>query len=306
MPASDTQPCAADALKWLKDLSSRGKQVVFRGQTRIYPSILPSLLRADVSEEDRRIWWAVLRRFISNRDGLTGYRVRSPHDAIAVVQHYLVKSPVVDVTGTPEIALYFALMNRSTEPTRIVYAIDVDAVETAGHVVTDHAFLALPFHDGGLKHRWLRQDGFTIGAADWTTLDGARSLDFARLPGLQNSPFRMQVGEEDLVSQLGDLETTEGDPLATKVRGIFEDIAHHLGCLETVQRLMPSQGTVDGHGSLLAEIDDLIERARKLRLAADDVRQIERFRDAAIQRYWDTSWDCGFESWKAKVAAAGK
>jgi hypothetical protein len=116
----------------------------------------------------------------------------------------------------------------------------------------------------------------------------------------------MEAGEEGLVSELGDLETIEGDPLAAKVREVFEEFAYHLGCLEMVQRLMPAQGTIDGHGLLLAEIENLIDRARKLPLLADDICQIERFREAAIRHYWDTSWDCGFEFWKAKIAAVGK
>ena len=111
------------ALQWMRDRAARpGQQALFRGQVKVYPTIFPSLLRDTVSEELRNAWWDVTRHFIAERNGLTGYQIPSPHDALAVIQHYLIKSPVVDVTGTPEIALYFALADPASTGTRVVYA----------------------------------------------------------------------------------------------------------------------------------------------------------------------------------------
>jgi hypothetical protein len=220
---------------------------------------------------------------------------------VAIVQHYLVKSPVLDVTGTPEIALYFAMMDPSATEARVVYAADAAALVAAGLSVTDHAFLALPLEDGGRKHRWLRQDGFTVGHSDWTDLCEAGKLDFVHLPSVGSFTFTMLPGEDDLVANLGDLETVDGDPLAAKVRGVFESIARQLGCLEAVRQLMPASGTIDAHGLLINEIELLILRARALDLPEDDIAEIENLLQSAIGGIWDIGFEASLDYLTRKV-----
>jgi hypothetical protein len=294
---------AAAALQWMRERASRPGHALFRGQIKVYPTIFPSLLRDTVSEEPRKAWWGVTRRFISSRDGLTGYQIRSPHDALAVIQHYLIKSPVLDVTGTPEIALYFALLDPASTATRVVYAAEQAALKGAGWVVTDHAFLALPLNQGGIKHRWLRQDGFTIGAADWGDLYASRTLDFVQLPSVESYTFRRRAGDEALVNCLGDLETVEDDPLASTVRTVFESIAHASGCLAAVRQLMPQESTLDAQAQLVVEIEDLIARARALRSSPEDLAELNKLVSAAKARYWDESWSAGLAYWSNKLQA---
>jgi hypothetical protein len=290
---------ARDALEWMRGRSGN-KQVLFRGQNRIYPTVRPSLVRENIEECDRMSWWAVLRRFVASRGGLTGYQLQ-PHDAVAVVQHYLVKSPVIDVTGTPEIALYFALMNAGSEQERVVYAVTAEAVEAAGLVVTDHDFLALPFDDGGRMHRWLRQDGFTIGAKDWFDLDRVRELDFARVPGVESFTFRPRPNEFRYAQELGDLETVNGDPLAGKVRAVFEIIAREFGCLDSVRRLLPAAGTVDSRGTLIGEIKDLLERAQRTKMPSGNVASIGALLADAHNDCWDTAHSAALDYWAERV-----
>lgn len=254
---------SAAALRWMQGRAARPGQALFRGQVKVYPTVVPSLLRSTVSDACRDAWWDVTRHFISARNGLTGYQIASPHDALAVIQHYLIKSPVIDVTGTPEIALYFALADPTSTATRVVYAADEATLRHAGYVVTDHAFLALPADQGGLKHRWLRQDGFTIGISDWKDLHAARKLDFLKLPNIERYTFHRRPGDEKLVSSLGDLETVAGDCLASAVRGMFESIAHARGHLAAVRELIPEASTLDPHARLIAKIEDLSSRGRK-------------------------------------------
>jgi hypothetical protein len=302
-PEPAPKDSAADALQWMQERASRPGQALFRGQIKVYPTIFPSLLRDTVSEELRNAWWSVTRRFISARDGLTGYQIRSPHDALAVIQHYLIKSSVIDVTGTPEIALYFALLDPASTETRVVYAADEAVLKGAGWVVTDHAFLALPLSQGGFKHRWLRQDGFTIGAANWGDLHAARTLDFLQLPSVASFTFRRRPGDEALVSSLGDLETVEDDPLASAVRAVFESIADATGCLAAVRQLIPEASTLDAQAQLVAEIEDLIARARALGRSAEDLAQLNRLLSAAKSRYWDTSWSAALDLWSKNLKA---
>jgi hypothetical protein len=299
-------PSAADALSWMRERDFGSGQVLFRGQREVHPTVPPSLLRQDVREEDRRRWWQVLRRFVSSRDGLNGYRIGSAHDAVAIVQHYLVKSPVIDLTGTPEIALYFALQNPSPDKPQVVYAADPDMLKAASLTVSDHAFLALPLNAGGTKHRWLRQDGFTVGLADWTDLDGAGAFDFARLPGVEQFLFRAQPQDAALIADLGDLETVEGDPLAAAVRGMFENIARAMGCLETVRAMMPDCGTIDAQASRAHELRFLAQRAGALGFPSADLAEIERLRRDAEDGRWDTGYTASVEYWTGRVSAAGE
>jgi FRG domain len=297
---------ASEALNWMRALQSDGnspaKRVLYRGQSRVYGDVFPSLFRPNLSEEEREVWWRATQGFVEARNGVTGFLVRSHHDAIAMVQHYLVRSPVIDVTMTPEVALYFALLGQSTEEMRVVYAIEAEAVEAAGYVVTDHDFLVLPPDQGGIRHRWVLQDGLTIGASKWDDLYTASKLDLLRLSGLRKFYFKKQPEDYYLVSNLGDLETIEKDKLAGKVRSVFEAAARHNGCLEAVLKLMPTKGTVDLHAKLVAEIDELIKAASQFGFSESDITEIQKLREAATGGYWDTAWDCGFEVWKQRVS----
>ena len=298
------EPSAADALSWMREQVSDTSPVLFRGQRELYPTIFPSLLRQDIAEEDRQKWWRVLRRFVSSRTGIAGYEIRSAHDAVSIVQHYLVKSPVIDLTGTPEVALYFAIKNASREKLQVVYRARVGILQEAGFVVSDHDFLTLPLQEGGLKHRWLRQNGFTVGLPDWTNLDGARTLDFACLPGVEKFLFRAQPHEKALVAALGDLETVEGDPLAASVRGMFESVARSLGCHAKGREMMPCSGTVDAHACLIRELQSLAQRSRALRLPSSDVSEIERLLQDAEYGIWDMGHSASLEYWTDKVNTA--
>ena len=294
-------PTAADALAWMQSRTDGSAQVLFRGQSYIYPTIVPSLLRDDICADERNRWWAVLRKFVGSRNGLTGYHIRSPHDAVAIVQHYLVRSPVLDVTGDSDVALYFATRRAPSKDLRVVYAVEIGALQAAGLRVTDHAFLALPLQNGGARHRWLRQDGFTVGASDWTDLDAARKLDFACLHGVERFAFKMLPDEDNLVSKLGDLEAIKGDPLAAQVRTAFESVARELGCLEVVERLMPTEGTVAVHSQLIGQIESLIEQAKVRGLSSDDISEIRELLLAAQKGHWDTSWNASLDYWTEKA-----
>jgi hypothetical protein len=292
---------ATEALHWMLARNREPGEVLFRGQIAIYPCIFPSLMRENISEEQRRIWWAVTRRFIGSRSGLTGYRIEHPHDALAVIQHYLVKSPVLDLTGTPEIALYFALGNPTSRARRIVYAVEAGALRKSGLVVTDHGFLALPLDDGGLKHRWLRQDGYTVGTPDWTTLEGASKLDFAGLPTVESFEFELQLGEQKIVQHLGDLESVKDDPLASSVRSHFESIAKTFNCLDIVQCLMPPVGTINAEAELIGRIEDMILRAKRLGKGPKELLALDELKRAASSFYWDTSWSAKFDFWDSQL-----
>jgi hypothetical protein len=280
--------------------------ILFRGQSRVYPTVYPSLLRDNVSEQDHLSWWSVTRKFISSRNGLAGYSIPSPHDALAIVQHYLLKSPVIDVTGTPKIALYFALAEQASGATRVVYAADAAVLGGTGLVVTDHAFLALPLEQGGRKHRWLRQDGYTVGVHKWENLEASRNLDFAHCDGVEPFTFQFRDDDKDLVKLLrkefGDLEDIEGDPLAGKVRSVFEIIARATGSMKAVQRLIVGTKTLDAHGQLVAEIERLIEKAQRFGRSEIVSAQLQDLLTAAKSPCWDMGGEASLDYWIRELA----
>ena len=52
---------------------------------------------------------------------------------------------------------------------------------------------------------------------------------FCSLRGGDSRRFTKDTADEDLICNLGDLEDTSSDPLATKVRGVFASLVQHLG-----------------------------------------------------------------------------
>lgn len=104
---------AREAIEWMKGKAhGRGDRVLFRGQNRVWPTITPSITRLD--EQTMKDMWAICRWFGTAAHGVTGYCIPNEHDRLAILQHYLVRSPVIDLTATPEIALYFALQGAET------------------------------------------------------------------------------------------------------------------------------------------------------------------------------------------------
>ena len=230
---------AQDALDWMHEQKAKG-MALFRGQTRKHKSIRPTLFRDQVSEESRICWWRVRKRFNSafKNYGIDGYRVPTYHDAEAMLQHYLGKSAVIDVTGTPEVALHFALLNQTVGQTHIVYAFDESRLTQAGLTVTDHNFLQQPLGAGGARHRWLRQDGYTIGCPYWGDYGGAGRLDLLDIGAHDSLEFIGEARSHDLVDGLGDLESLLDDPLATLIPEFFLKAAQAEGVFFDVSEML--------------------------------------------------------------------
>jgi hypothetical protein len=233
---------ARDALSWMEDQAASHRRVLFRGQNRVYPSIRPSMARLD--EETMVRMWNICRRFHTAAHGITGFHISSGSDRLAVLQHYIGYSPVIDLTGTPAIALYFALRRANLGDECIVYSIDQDAPDQTTVVFTDHAFLLLDLRDGGLEHRWLKQDGYSISPKGWPALDAVCQFDLLALPGVKNARFIKQTGDDQLVRHLGALEEASSDPLAAAVRATFVAVAQSLDLLTpSIQKILEASAT---------------------------------------------------------------
>jgi hypothetical protein len=131
-------------------------------------------------------------------------------------------TPLIDVTGTPEVAVTFALMDSSPQDQHLVYVIDRDRLPATVTVV-DHDFLTHPLNEGGARSRWLRQDGFAIAHQDWQAAMPAFDLLSDELaPAIEIHYFA--TASESGMPQL-DLLSLAGDPVAGRIASVLRSFA---------------------------------------------------------------------------------
>ena len=285
-------PSASEALEWMQEQKNSNDRMLFRGQTRVYPTIKPSITRD--ARKIQNDMWTICRRFYGASMGVTGYRIEEGHDRLSMLQHYILRSPVIDLTGTPMVALYFAILGAEVGQECVLYSVDRSKAENPEVVFSDHFFLALPLEDGGLKHRWLRQDGYSVGPLAWSDPDKVSAFDLLKLDGVSWMCFEKGPDDKELVAELGDLESLDDDPLASKVRGVVTSIAKSLGVFSPdIQKILANSKTRDPHAELAAEIDDTIARAKEVNAPAELVQKLAEFKIVSEGNYWDTSFDIG-------------
>ena len=291
---------AREALEWMKRRADgQGDRILFRGQNRVWPTIKPSITRLD--EQTMGDMWAICRWFNTAAHGVSGYHIPNEHDRLAILQHYVGRSPVLDLTATPEIALYFAL--QGAEPGRecVVYLVDRSLAASPDVVFSDHSFLVLPLHSGGLKHRWLRQDGYSVGPAGWRDPDVVTGFDVLRLPGVESKCFALAPPDDEVIRHLGDLEDTESDQLALAVRGTVTSVARSLSLLTPgITDVLRASKTRDPDAELTAEIDCLISLAATTKAPSDLLKMLGSLR-TAVGSHWDTSFDCSLDGARGQV-----
>jgi FRG domain len=273
---------------------------LFRGQCQDYPTIKPSISRLDPGERD--VMYNICREFHRFADGVTGYRIERHVDQLGMLQHYVERSPVIDFTGTPDVALYFALLNAKPGDTCVIYALDTRTINPTTIEIADHDFLALPLRGGGLRHRWLRQDGFGICPVRWHQLDYLATFDLKTAVSLQACKFTMGATDTQLVAHLGNLLSVANDPLAQRMRDVMEGLANHLGVAlpSVVCTKLAELAPLSATQQLVVEIDNALMAARQLRMA-DAIDALQKCRAAATSTSWDMSWSCELDAWKARI-----
>lgn len=291
---------ASEVLEWMKKKAAgQGDRILFRGQNRVWPTVKPSITRLD--EQTMKDMWAICRRFNIAAHGVTGYHIPNQHDRLAILQHYVGRSPVIDLTATPEIALYFALQGAEQSHECVVYSVDRSIAASSEVIFSDHLFLALPLDAGGLKHRWLRQDGYSVGPQAWQDLDVITRFDLLKLPGLESKCFTAGSADDGFIRYLGDLEDTVSDQLALAVRGTITSIARSLGLLTPkITELLQLSKTRDPDAELTAEIDELISLASTVKAPPDLLETLCSLRKA-VGAHWDMSFDCSLDWARGKI-----
>jgi FRG domain len=187
---------AKDALAWMEEIrGSTSGLWLFRGQRHAYETIRPSLARLD--GQARVVMYNVCRRFHVVAAGVTGYQVAGAEDRLALLQHYVGLSPLIDLTGTPLVAVYFALSGSAVGDECVVYGLDTSLLHADDSLcrIVDHSFLVLPLADGGRQHRWLRQDGYAACPKGWPSMEAVVNFDLLRLSGIQEMKFQRRADD---------------------------------------------------------------------------------------------------------------
>lgn len=156
--------------------------------------------------------------------------------------------------------------------------------------------------NGGLHHRWLRQDGYSVGPAEWRSSDIVERFDLLEMPGVESKQFKRNRTDDELVRGLGDLEDTTSDPLALSVRGAFVAILKSLELVTpAIEAILRNSKTRDPDAELAKHVDDLIARAIRVSAPGELLATLQTLRADVGKFYWDTSFDCALASARERV-----
>jgi hypothetical protein len=223
--------------------SSGTPRYFFRGQNKVHPKVSSTFARIP---ENNTIEIAQAYTAFRNAkhicSGLRGYHI-GHLDGLAIMQHYGWPSPLIDLTGTLDVAIFFALLGAHPGETAVIYVIDRERLPD-NITVIDHDFLTHEFGDGGLRHRWLRQDGFAITPVGWRDALVSRSfnlLDKGIKPVVSEHPFEVSAGDR---AAIPDLLDKADDPIPEELQRLL-----HLFCQHQFQ------GEVEAN--LAAKINDM-------------------------------------------------
>ena len=122
---------ADEALAFCHELVKAGAADLFRGQTRDWPKITPSLFRGDDIQREEAS--TVLTQFIewANAVPQMGRYWGSEHQITAIAQHYGIPTSYLDLTTDPEIAAIFAAASNESdlEGQAVIYCFKRDDFE---------------------------------------------------------------------------------------------------------------------------------------------------------------------------------
>lgn len=286
-------------LEWMRDLQAENPDILFRGQGRVYSKVYPSMFR--LSEERLFAMKKLCARMHNFATGIAGYRIENLIDELGLLQHYMELSPVLDLTGDPLVALYFALLGHNSDEQQVIYAFDKKDLIRDGLVVSDHNFLILPLTQNGHSCRWFRQDGYAVGLRNWHDITPEHPLDLLQHDHFA-AFFRASEADSDAIADVPDLLAVNGDAIASRVYNFFHMLCDHLEISHLFSHELHKYGFKNPVIQMNHQLDVLMVKAK----AMDDKwceKEIERMRDANNNRYWDNAWDASFDFIEKKLNA---
>jgi len=277
----------SEVLTWMKSLKDDNPDILFRGQNKEYNNVGSSMFRQSQTKQA-----AVMRLCAETHryaGGITGYSINDSLEELGLIQHYLELSPMLDLTGTPEIALYFALLNSDKTNEQIIYAFDSNELRESNIEVVNHDFLLLPINQQGYQCRWIKQDGYGVCLKEWKNIELSKIFN---LLDYNHQMFKFYAGENEweVVQNLGNLLDIKNDKVAERVFNFLHLLSGHLGIQDILSTELNKYGFQNPKKSLNSHLDNLIEIAKKknLDLYLPDLNKLIK---ANNKDYWDTSFD---------------
>jgi len=214
----------------LSESEAHGRpRFLFRGQTKIYPSVTAFIGRLSDQEEIGKAY-SVLRWLVGR---LRGQIARIPQlvapdadETIALMQHYGWPTPFLDLTDSLDVAFFFATYHpgivgsHEAPESAVIYVVDtLQLPPECRHVQHDDVI------DPRLNLRWTLQRGHALAAAGWPNMEHVRILDLLCLPDLKVHRFlpNSYASKEDEARYLPPLDQI-ADQLAVLVASLAESM----------------------------------------------------------------------------------
>jgi hypothetical protein len=163
---------------------------LFRGENQYFPETKSSIGR--LAEKHRDCVGYAQRLYMSIHHDLTlldGYNIGGAKEATALLQHYSMPTPQIDLSGNFDVAIYFATENtlkdfhdgnfKEAELPR-VFIIDTTKIPSELEII-NHDFLITKDLVAAAKHRYFRQDGYAITTKDNMQTDIVLSFDLKKI-----------------------------------------------------------------------------------------------------------------------------
>ncbi|WP_203296533.1 FRG domain-containing protein [Luteirhabdus pelagi] len=276
-------------LEWMVNLKNYNPDILFRGQRKVYPTINPSLFRESADKIDAvRL---LTKRLSKYSTGITGYKISNRIHEIGILQHYLEISQMIDLTGTPEVAIFFALLNSKKEEEQVIYAFEKSRLINSHLSVLELDLILKPLANNGLNCRWWRQDGYGVYKNE---LSNFNILDYPH----QEFRFNKTSIEENIAAKIGDLMSVQEDEIANSVYAFLHLITEKYELNKALSKELNNLPVKNPKVTLVEEIYNLRERYKEKGL---DVTQFDKFINAVNQNYWNTSWDAGLDKLKNEI-----
>jgi hypothetical protein len=131
-------------------------------------------------------------------------------------------------------------------------------------------------------------------------------FDLLRLSCIKETRFQRGADDLRLIAELGDLETTDNDPLATGVRGVVDCLLRDLPNSKELKARLDLSRTISPTAQLGDELQHLRASAVAHNAPEPVLSSISQLIEAAGSNFWDTSFDCALDSIKRDVAKLGQ
>jgi hypothetical protein len=228
-------------------LGAEGVSVYLRGQTERHPTLLPSLFRGAANDAVRRKRWSAYQCLLRGLpEKVRGTRFTKPNFG-AVLQHYGLRTPWLDVLDDMHAAIWFALNTRHQSGGMLEYS----------RTVTDFGWIVVLAEPNGCRVVNLRaeqssrntrchvQQGFSLATQSDDEEKPGQDQDFAgaivgtvRIPNSERWQLRGFRASQPYFFPPMQIDNTYGQLLSPDVTALVERVEHeHMLAPETLGRV---------------------------------------------------------------------